>query len=353
METIPEPQEVSIRTMDFSNHSEKYLLKANIDTVELLLVLNSRDKLNRIRGIGKISQEDIIKKMREKGYAEWAERMEKADIHVHELNFSSRTANILCEAGKNTVESLLALDSLDELVKYRGVGKKTLAEIIEKMREQGYVDWADRMEVNTIFPFFSSTARFEPFHPHSPCDATEILESGSSYNYQLCMSVRREKVDNRTACFTGHRLLKKTEIPQIKKSLESVIEQLLAQGVIYYGCGGAIGFDMLAGFTVLEMKKRYPQIRLIMVLPCKDQDIKWRQEDKDNYKKLLKAANKYVFLQDKYTDGCMQKRNRHLVDNSGVCIAYLTENRGGTFYTVNYAVELNRKIINIADILAD
>jgi len=49
----------------------------------------------------------------------------------------------------------------------------------------------------------------------------------------------------------------------------------------------------------------------------------------------------------------MQKRNRNLVDNSGVCIAYLTENRGGTFYTVNYAAKLNREIINIADILAD
>lgn len=49
------------------------------------------------------------------------------------------------------------------------------------------------------------------------------------------------------------------------------------------------------------------------------------------------------------TRGCMHKRNRHLVDNSSACISYLTENKGGTFYTVNYAKSKGVEVINIAE----
>lgn len=154
-----------------------------------------------------------------------------------------------------------------------------------------------------------------------------------------------------TACFTGHRFIKREMVPEIEASLESVIEKLVERGIIHYGCGGAIGFDAVAGYTVIRMKKRYPQIRLIMVLPCHDQDAKWKLADKEAYRRLLKAADKTVYIQTVYDDQCMHKRNRHLVDNSGVCIAYLTSDRGGTAYTVRYAAAEGREIINIAEMV--
>lgn len=45
----------------------------------------------------------------------------------------------------------------------------------------------------------------------------------------------------------------------------------------------------------------------------------------------------------------MFKRNRHLVDNSSICIAYLTEETGGTAYTVKYANQKGVRVINIAE----
>ena len=48
----------------------------------------------------------------------------------------------------------------------------------------------------------------------------------------------------------------------------------------------------------------------------------------------------------------MQKRNRHLVDNSSLCISYLTSDSGGTAYTVNYAKAKGLKIINLAELYA-
>ena len=44
----------------------------------------------------------------------------------------------------------------------------------------------------------------------------------------------------------------------------------------------------------------------------------------------------------------MHKRNRHLVDNSSLCICYLTKQSGGTAYTVSYAESHDLKIVNVA-----
>lgn len=154
-----------------------------------------------------------------------------------------------------------------------------------------------------------------------------------------------------TACFTGHRILRRELIPNIETALEALLEKLITRGIIHYGCGGAIGFDMIAGVTVLRMKKRYPQLRLIMVLPCENQDAKWNPVDREKYRQLLESADKTVYLQTSYDGQCMLKRNRHLVDNSGVCIAYLTNSRSGTGYTARYAASLGREIINIAEII--
>ncbi len=44
----------------------------------------------------------------------------------------------------------------------------------------------------------------------------------------------------------------------------------------------------------------------------------------------------------------MFKRNRHLVDHSGVCVCYLTKERGGTAYTAQYAQRQGLEIVNTA-----
>ena len=58
--------------------------------------------------------------------------------------------------------------------------------------------------------------------------------------------------------------------------------------------------------------------------------------------------DKVVYTSHDYFRGCMFKRNRHLVNGSSVCIAYLTQEKGGTAYTVNYARQNNVQVINLA-----
>ena len=83
----------------------------------------------------------------------------------------------------------------------------------------------------------------------------------------------------KACCFTGHRSLSVAEKLKVAVRLRKAIKELVKQGIVFYGAGGALGFDTLAAQTVLDMKKEYPQLRLILVLPCEDQTRGWQSED--------------------------------------------------------------------------
>ena len=136
-----------------------------------------------------------------------------------------------------------------------------------------------------------------------------------------------------TVCFTGHRRIPENELPIIKERLRENAVGLIERGYRFFGAGGALGFDTLAAQTVLELRAVYPQIRLILVLPCKGQTAKWSAHDVRVYDEILRQADKVVYLNECYTDGCMHERNRYLVDNSAVCVCYLRRDFGGTAYT--------------------
>lgn len=152
----------------------------------------------------------------------------------------------------------------------------------------------------------------------------------------------------KTVCFTGHRKIPAFHRVSIRHKLKKTLKALIADGYCYFGAGGALGFDTLAAQTVLELKKDFPQIRLILVLPCLSQADRWEEKDKLIYEDIKSKADKVVYTSQEYTRDCMFKRNRHLVDNSNVCVCYLTEHSGGTAYTVDYAQKKGLLVLNLA-----
>ena len=98
----------------------------------------------------------------------------------------------------------------------------------------------------------------------------------------------------------------------------------------------------------MELKTVYQDILLILVLPCLSQTKNWQQKDIKKYSEIKSQADKVVFVSKEYSADCMFKRNRHLVDNSSLCICYLKSLSGGTAYTVSYAKQKGLRIINLA-----
>ena len=138
-----------------------------------------------------------------------------------------------------------------------------------------------------------------------------------------------------SCCFSGHRKLPQEQLENIRKRLKDKVIELINQGIDTFYSGYASGFDTIAALTVNELKKEYPHIKLILVLP-------YRQEIKILY-------DECVCLAEKYRKGCFHIRNRYLVDNSSYCICYLTGDTGGTAYTVNYAKKQGLSVYNISE----
>ena len=153
---------------------------------------------------------------------------------------------------------------------------------------------------------------------------------------------------NQTCCFTGHRKIPSDQLESVTQRLRDAVIASIKDGYLYFGAGGALGFDTLAAKIVLELRTIYPEIKLILVLPCLDQAEKWNEEDKEEYERIKSLADKVVYTSGNYFNGCMQRRNRHLIDNSSLCICYLTERIGGTAYTVNYARDKGCMVVNLA-----
>lgn len=155
-----------------------------------------------------------------------------------------------------------------------------------------------------------------------------------------------EKSRAKTCCFTGHRGVMASEEVDLVIWLEKVILELyLRHGVRYFGSGGAIGFDILAAEVVLRLAKKYPELKLILVLPCPEHDKFWNEPWKNRLNQIKKEAAKVVYTSDYYHNSCMHIRNRHLVDYSGWCIAYLKKKYSGTAYTVAYAMKKHCNVL--------
>ncbi|MCL2883911.1 MAG: SLOG family protein [Oscillospiraceae bacterium] len=139
-----------------------------------------------------------------------------------------------------------------------------------------------------------------------------------------------------TACFTGHRDLP-TDTASLRTRAEAVIRELHKEGVTDYWAGGALGFDTLAALAVLDLAEELSGLTLRLALPCREQARGWSPRDALLYERIKERAAEVVYIAEAYLPGCMQARNRYLVDQSAHCIFYSQRAYGGTAYTVDYA----------------
>lgn len=113
-----------------------------------------------------------------------------------------------------------------------------------------------------------------------------------------------------TCLFTGHRSIDKNDFEEVSKHLEVEIERLISLGVTIFCAGGALGFDTLSAGKIIDFKKRFPQIKLVLVFPCKNQTNGWSETNKNGYNFILERADEVIYASEKYYTGCMHTREK-------------------------------------------
>ena len=156
-------------------------------------------------------------------------------------------------------------------------------------------------------------------------------------------------MENTTVCFTGHRTFSRAALATLPQLLDDALTELIRSGYDTFRTGGALGFDTMAALKVLELKARFPHVRLHLYLPCRDQSRLWNVDEQHLYELILSRADDVHYTTDAYTKGCMLQRNREMIDGSAICIAYFDGHSGGTAYSCNYANRHGVKVINLAD----
>ena len=152
-------------------------------------------------------------------------------------------------------------------------------------------------------------------------------------------------------CFTGHREIVALSCREVEIKLEKkLIELIENENFTDFRAGGATGFDSIAAMTVMNLKKRYPHVKLHLMLPCKNQEKYFSPLEKQLYRFAIAGADSVVYIQENYSREAMFARNRALVDGADLCIAYLEKLSGGTYQTVNYARKKKVNTINLLKI---
>lgn len=155
---------------------------------------------------------------------------------------------------------------------------------------------------------------------------------------KMIMSVEK------TCAFTGHReLSEKVDI----EFLDRIIIELIEEGYDRFLCGMARGFDLIAAREILKLKEKYTEIKLIAYVPCPGQEKYYPPEEKKKYGEVINKCNEIKTVSSYYFKGCMQLRDRLLVDDSSAIIAYRRQNAGGTHYTLTYAAKNDKRIFMI------
>lgn len=152
---------------------------------------------------------------------------------------------------------------------------------------------------------------------------------------------------SKICCFTGHRALTATQSAEAARRLRELIPRLASEGYTDFRTGGAIGFDSLAALAVLEARESHPEIKLRLILPCRDQDRGFDALQRRLYRYTINAADSVDYIRSSYSPGVMLERNRALVNGSSLCIAYMTRPSGGTYSTVAYARKKGLRVINL------
>lgn len=157
----------------------------------------------------------------------------------------------------------------------------------------------------------------------------------------------------KNCCCTGHRPkgfpfkygIDKQKYTVYLQMLEEKIELAITEyGITNFISGMALGVDMDFAETVLKLRNKY-SITLECAIPCPNQTLKWNDKDKLRYNEILNQADTVTLVSNRYDRDCMLKRNRFMVDKSQMIIAVFNGiEKGGTWYTINYAKKENKYI---------
>lgn len=147
--------------------------------------------------------------------------------------------------------------------------------------------------------------------------------------------------------FTGHRPEKlpwgsdetDPRCAALKQHLKAAVRDAAGDGYDVFLCGMARGCDFYFAEAVLELG-----LRLEAYLPCPSQADRWPKGDRDRQTGLLLRCGAVYMAEQRYSEGCMLRRNRLMVENCDALLTVFDGSPGGTRAAIGYAKKLGKSV---------
>lgn len=142
-------------------------------------------------------------------------------------------------------------------------------------------------------------------------------------------------------CFFGHRDIFYDLQDELKQAIDYAVEKF---GITTFYVGGRGQFDKQAEKAVRIAKKKYPQIKLVLVLPYFSNDL---NKNKSTYENIYDSIYIPQELIGQHFKGAIVKRNRIMVTESELVICHIYKEYGGAYSSVKFAQKQGKNIIEI------
>ena len=144
----------------------------------------------------------------------------------------------------------------------------------------------------------------------------------------------------KACCAFGHREV----FENISKAISSAVRTAAEQGCEIFYTGAMGRFDEMFSSEVRTLKKDYPNIKLICVMPYMTNEINTQG---DYLYTLYDDILIPIELADVHYKAAITRRNQWIIQRSDLVIVYTKRNYGGAYNAKRYAERTNKGIITI------
>ena len=155
------------------------------------------------------------------------------------------------------------------------------------------------------------------------------------------------KIKNKICSCFGHREVFKDFSCVLSELLEDLI---LSEGIIEFWVGDMGNFDYKFASAVRILKRKYSNIKLILIKPYFSNELNTNKEYYEHYFDDVVIPD---MLSVVHTKSAITKRNRWMVENSDFIVTYVCRDFGGAYSAKKYALKIEKKIFEINEILTD
>ncbi|MDE7079396.1 MAG: hypothetical protein K2O95_04690 [Clostridia bacterium] len=141
--------------------------------------------------------------------------------------------------------------------------------------------------------------------------------------------------------FCGHSKL--TDCDGISEKVFEVLKNIKSDKEVYFYLGGYGSFDALAAICCKRYKEIYKNAKLFFITPYLD-DVYLKNRECSVYDETI-----YPEIENVPLKFAISKRNKWMVDNSDLLIAYVNFSWGGAVKTLEYAHRKNKAYINLGN----